>query len=104
MVSIRLDALRYLYFTCKIILMFYTDVIYAKLRSKHCSDDKYGSYTTIEAAQNACTRDNNCQGVYDEGCDALAGLDGIFLCPKNAPYRTSGSSCIYQKVEGKFGY
>lgn len=65
---------------------------------KHCYHDRYGSYATIEAALNACTGDNKCQGVYDQGCEAEA--DDIYLCPTTATYTTSYSSCIYQK--GKF--
>merc|ERR1712150_294627 len=38
---------------------------YTKLEVRNCFRDRYGNYSTIEAAQNACTRDNNCQGVYD---------------------------------------
>ena len=81
-------------------LTFYTGVAYTKLEAKHCYGVRYGRYATIEAAQNACTIDINCQGVYDFDCDA--GAYDIYLCPKTAAYQTSSSSCIYQK--GKFDY
>ena len=49
----------------------------------------------------ACSGDANCQGVYDNGCDA--GANDIFLCPTSATYRNSSRSCIYQKNEnGKY--
>ena len=55
----------------------------------------------------ACSGDGNCQGVYDNGCDAGAnnavGYNDIFLCPTSASYRDSSRSCIYQKNEnGKY--
>ena len=80
-------------------LTFYTGVAYTKLELKQCYGDRYGRYATIEAGQNACAIDINCQGVYDWGCNARP---NIYLCPKTAAYQTSSSSCIYQK--GKFDY
>ena len=78
-----------------------------KLNGLHCKHGKYGSYATIEEAQNACTRDNYCAGVYDNGCDAGAGFEegvGISLCKVGASYSTSmnlESSCFYKKIIGK---
>ena len=52
----------------------------------------------------ACSSDGNCQGVYDNGCDAQGG--DIFLCPISATFKddnqmhiTDPTSCIYQKHE-----
>ena len=70
--------------------------MFTKINLKHCSSEKYGVYTTISAAQNACSADSNCKGVYDQGCDA--GANDIYLCPVTATYQTSGSSCIYEKL------
>ena len=74
--------------------------MYEKITLKECWDDKYETYDTVKLAQQACSIDNNCQGVYDAGCNAEA--NDIYLCPKAATYGTSGSSCIYQKSGGKF--
>ena len=46
--------------------------------------------------------DSNCQGVYDQGCDA--GANDIYLCPIGITYSSQTSaSCIYQKGGGKSG-
>lgn len=46
--------------------------------------------------------DSNCQGVYDQGCDA--GANDIYLCPIGITYSSQTSaSCIYQKGGGKVG-
>ena len=66
-----------------------------------CYNERYGSYTTIQAAKDACISDSNCQGVYDQGCDA--GANDIFLCPIGISYSSSSASCIYQKGGGKLG-
>ena len=84
----------------------YPGLSYTKVNGWHCINDAYGSYATIEEAQNACTRDNNCKGIYDNGCDDGAGFEegfGISLCPIKAPYSTYmnlENSCIYRKVQG----
>ena len=77
---------------------------YTKLSKKSCYDDRYGSYYTIQEAMTACSSDENCQGVYDIGCDAQGG--DIYLCPTSATFKddnqmhiTDPTSCIYQKHE-----
>ena len=67
------------------------------LDKKHCYEDRYGSFSTIQSAKDACSNDPNCQGVYDQGCDSDA--NDIYLCPTSATYETSSSSCIFQKNE-----
>ena len=48
----------------------------------------------------ACLTDENCQGIYDNGCDNEA--HRIYLCPTSATYKDSAkASCIYQK--NKYG-
>ena len=75
------------------------------MERKHCKTDKYGSYSLLEEAKQACASDSKCASVYDRGCDASK--KDIFLCPKridtlqnvNIPifYSSSKTSCIYQK-------
>ena len=61
---------------------------------KQCNGVEYGRFSTQAAAKTACADDTNCKGVYDPACDD----QGIFyLCPNTATYRTSSSSCIYEK-------
>ena len=73
---------------------------YTKLDKEHCINDRYGYYSTIQSAKNACWKDENCQGVYDIGCDAK-GNHG--LCPTSASYMTSEGSCIYRKNKNYIG-
>ena len=68
---------------------------YKKMDKKHCYDDRYGRFSTIQSAKDACSNDTNCQGVYDQGCNSRA--NEIFLCPTSATYETSSSSCIFHK-------
>ena len=50
---------------------------YIKLLYKHCNDDDYGSYDTVDEAKSACNSDSNCNGVYDHYCNGAA---NISLC------------------------
>ena len=58
---------------------------------------KYNSYSTIGDAETACNEDDNCVAVYDNGCDGGT----FYLCPKKYYYRSSKTSCIFEKmIEG----
>ena len=70
---------------------------YIKLNQKQCYRGKYGTYSTLDAAINACEGDSNCGGVYDQGCDA--GANDIFLCASSTKYGFAETSCIYEKNE-----
>ena len=78
--------------------MFILGSEFIRLELKHCSEDKYGDYSTLEGAQSACTVDSNCQGVYDDDCD---GLGSHYLCPINAQLIVPEprESCVYTKGE-----
>ena len=68
--------------------------MFAKTVSRHCFDDKYGEYTTLEEAKFACASDEKCEKVYDQGCDD----EGAYtLCPWNSTNFESSVSCIYTK-------
>ena len=67
---------------------------YTKVEKKHCNNDKYGSYETLNDAKSACTSDENCSGVYGYGCDNAY---RFYLCPSTSAAETSSSSCIYVK-------
>ena len=72
---------------------------YVKRGRMECYSDRYEDYSTLEGSQSACTRDNNCQGVYDLGCDAVG---SFYLCPLNAQLAFSfGRSCVYTKGREK---
>ena len=73
---------------------------YSKLSYKHCWDDRKGSYSTIDKAKDACNQNTDCKGVYVQDCNADP--NNIYLCPSNAVFRNSSSSCIHEKIEGKF--
>lgn len=79
---------------------------YTQVTKSGCFADKYGSYTTLEAAENACTADSKCQGVYHQTCGVLAIFQNTFvLCPKGKTYTQSlgpTGSCVYQKTDLPF--
>ena len=77
---------------------FLSKEIYTKIENKRCRHRRE-RYATIEAAQNACTADNNCKGVY--AARSPAGFIATYLCPATAAYQTSGNSWIYHKNDGK---
>merc|ERR1719367_2437229 len=70
---------------------------FTKLTLKHCNQDKYGTFSTLSAAQSACSADSNCKGVYDPGCNDQG---SFFLCPMSATYSASSASCVYEKTQG----
>ena len=71
-------------------------VDYTTLLDKHCEDDDYGSYSTVDQAKAACNSDSNCIGVYDFECNRNS---PISLCPTGSDFEESSvsHSCIYQK-------
>lgn len=76
--------------------------IYKKLDKKHCASDVdygYGSFGSVREAQAACSRDWNCQSVYDSGCVSQT----VYLCPFGSDYSSSVSSCIYEKDFAAYG-
>merc|ERR1711862_42059 len=64
-----------------------------KIEDQDCSG-KYGDYSNLDVAIQACSKDNNCQGVLNGFCD-----DSNFqLCPIGADFlEASDSSCIFSK-------
>ena len=69
------------------------------LDKQHCETDRYGSFSTMKSAKDACSNDTNCQGVYDRDCKSGGSnlVNDIHLCPTSATYSESSSGCIYQK-------
>ena len=65
---------------------------YAKVTDKGCNV-WYGSYSSLLAAQSACTLDSLCEGVYDEGCTD-SGHFGLCLSVKSS---SSSGECVYIK-------
>lgn len=74
---------------------------YLKLSNRQCAVGKYGKkYSALDEAQNACTADSYCGGVYYQACPGF--VCHFYLCPFNTTYRTStDGSFIYKKSEGK---
>ena len=68
---------------------------YNKLEKKHCNDDKYGIYSSVQDAMAVCSGDSNCISVYDGNCDESK--DNVYLCPVGSSYANSAKSCIYEK-------
>ena len=64
-----------------------------------CSDDNtYGSYKSLSKAEIACSLNEMCIGIVDEGCDN----NGTYrLCTSGfiSPIYTQNPSCIHKKNE-----
>ena len=60
-----------------------------------CSEWRLGTFSTIQSAKDACSKDVNCEAVFDPGCDESA--NDIYLCPISASYRFAVGYCIFQK-------
>ena len=69
---------------------------------RHCHDDKYGAYDTLQEAKYACTLDINCSGMYDYDCRGWP----FYLCPKYSIYPLANvrkhRSCVYVKGSGNY--
>ena len=69
---------------------------YKEFLKRQCEDNKYGLFSDIQEAKQACKEDKNCSAVYDVGCD-----DGsaYHLCPdKEDILGDSEVSCIHEKI------
>ncbi len=72
------------------------DNTYIKVEAKHCSDDQYGTFKTLNDARMACTSDKTCSMVYDDVCDN----DVFYLCPIGSAQKASTiGSCLYIKQQ-----
>ena len=70
-----------------------------KAEDKFCNK-RYGNYSTLLSAIEACREDNTCQMIYDDNCDET----GTFELCRNVQYIETSSigilykkSCVYQK-------
>ncbi len=63
---------------------------------RQCEDNKYGLFSDIKDAKQACKEDKNCSAVYDVGC----GDGSIYhLClDKEHILFDSNASCIHEKI------
>ena len=73
---------------------FVLGVSYITVELKHCANVDYGKYGTLLGAKLACSSDENCTGVYDNGCNNAGDFS---LCPNPFSAETSKSSCLYLK-------
>jgi len=70
--------------------------MFTKISSAYCHGSfMYGdSFRSMTAARVACSRDSNCQGIYNKFCNGSE----IRLCSLTGTYtHYSGASCIYDK-------
>ena len=71
---------------------------FATQSQKHCSGKTTGSsYSSLSAAETACTSSQACSGVYDAACDGQA---PYYMCKAGVTLSTSSSSCVYTKTKG----
>ena len=63
-----------------------------------CSDQAFGSYSSVAEAKKACSSMAQCKGVYDVNCQEISG--NIHLCHSEQHYNYSidYDSCIYHKI------
>ena len=82
---------------------------YVLLEDNKCPEEhKYGmTYPSLELAQNACSNDQECGFIYDEGCRWFGGKLTNYtfsLCKILPPKQlvSDNNECVYQdKVKGK---
>ena len=78
-------------------MYIFLGVAYRFMSEEQCNDSRYGSFNSIQEAQQQCSEDSNCKGVYVKNCDQS---DGVHLCYKGYGYGFPSSSCVYDKISG----
>ena len=64
--------------------------------NKHCEEYKYGNFSDMGSAKDACKNDKNCSGVYDVSC---GDINTFHLCKKMDDVMSySDKSCIHDKI------
>ena len=68
---------------------------WVKQSLKHCSNFGFdgNKYSSLSAAQAACSTNSQCSGVYDSRCDN----SGSFYQCDSTSLQTSSTSCVYTK-------
>ena len=68
------------------------------MHKKHCNNNKYDPYESLAEAEDKCTNDGNCRGVYDSGCENRG---DFYLCEVGSyEFGDSTDSCVYEKNYG----
>ena len=69
---------------------------YKEFLNKQCEDSKYGLFSNIKDAKQACKEDKNCTAIYDMGC----GNGNVYhLCPDREDILShSDVACIHEKI------
>ena len=69
---------------------------YKEFLNKQCEDSKYGSFSNIKDAKQACKEDKNCTAIYDIWC----GNGSVYhLCPDREDILShSDVACIHEKI------
>ena len=64
--------------------------------NKQCEDNKYGLFSSIKDAKQACKEDKNCTAIYDRGC----GNGSVYhLCPDRKDILFHADvACIHEKI------
>ena len=73
-------------------MFYFIDVEYAKLETKRCID-WHAAFPNLTSAEQYCSHDVRCKGIYDDGCDG----DVFKLCEIGFDYKYSNISCVYDK-------
>ena len=71
------------------------DIYWTQINGAFCSGDRTGSYSTFNAAANACSSSSSCAAVYNNGC--VTSQTSYELCTTSAIWKASSSgSCLYR--------
>ena len=72
------------------------DVNYVKIKDTYCLFyGPHGTFRSLTSAENECSQDSTCKGVYDEYCEG----DYFWLCQVGYDYKDSTSgTCVYDKI------
>ena len=81
----------------------FSDPGYEQKIKTYCSsvDGTYGNFSSVKEATDACSKDNCCSGVYQEGCGEED--KSIKLCKPKPISTTTENNCVYQKVNNSPG-
>ena len=74
---------------------------YHKEPQTQCEKKAYGSYSSLNQAESACTSDADCAAVYDPDCD---GSGTFYLCPYRSIQRGAYDCTWYKPKSGKLIY
>ena len=66
----------------------------AKLKGKSCYKYSYGLFDNLKSAEESCSIDVKCKGIYQSECDT----DNFSLCKVGFNYEDAPRDCVLEKI------